>query len=137
MDVIADGSQPAKLEALGVVFRKFETKLVGVLRRGLRDPDASVRVLAATVISKLHAVFVGKLGVYQSATAAHPLAPLSWRNLGEARLAYAASDLLENDQARAQIESAVGDLSRARELDPTDEASEGQLASARRQLSAW
>ncbi|MEK9281883.1 MULTISPECIES: hypothetical protein [unclassified Bradyrhizobium] len=136
MDAIADGSQPAKLEALGVVWRKFETRLVGVLRRGLRDSDASVRVLAATVISKLHAVFVGKVGACQTAAAAHPLTALNWRNLAEARLAYAASGLLEGEQARAQIESAVGDLSRATELDPADQASADRLDAARRQLSS-
>ncbi|WGD49476.1 hypothetical protein QA641_28055 [Bradyrhizobium sp. CB1650] len=136
MDAISDGSQPAKLEALGVVWRKFETRLVGVLRRGLRDSDASVRVLAATVISKLHAVFVGKVGACQTAAAAHPLTALSWRNLAEARLAYAASGLLEGEQARAQIESAVGDLSRAKELDPADQVSADRLDAARRQLSS-
>ncbi|MBR0842125.1 hypothetical protein JQ607_18150 [Bradyrhizobium liaoningense] len=136
MDAISDGSQPAKLEALGVVWRKFETRLVGVLRRGLRDTDASVRVLAATVISKLHAVFVGKVGVCQAAAAAHPLTAQSWRNLAEARLAYAASGLLEGEQAHAQIESAVGDLSRARELDPADQASADRLDAVRRHLSS-
>jgi hypothetical protein len=137
MDVIADGSQPAKLESLGVVWRKFETQLVGVLRRGLRDTDASVRVLAATIISKLHAVFVGKVGTCQAAAAEHPLIAHSWSSLAEARLAYAASGLLEGEQARTQIESAVGNLVRARELDPTDQVSADHLESARRQLSAW
>jgi hypothetical protein len=137
IDVIAEGSQPEKLEALGVVYRKFETRLVAVLRRGLRDSDASVRVLAATVMSKLHAVFVGKVGACQATATAHPLMAQSWRNLAQARLAYAASGLLEGEQARAQIESAVGDLSRAKELDPADRTCAGHLDSARRQLSAW
>jgi hypothetical protein len=137
MDVIAEGSQPQKLEALGVVYRKFEMGLVAVLRRGLRDSDASVRVLAATVMSKLHAIFVGKVGACQVTAAAHPLMAESWCNLAQARLAYAASGLLEGEQARAQIESALGDLSRATDLEPADRACAGHLDSARRQLSAW
>jgi hypothetical protein len=137
MDVIAEGSQPEKLEALGVVYRKFETRLVSVLRHGLRDSDASVRVLAATVISRLHALFVGKVGDCQTTAAAHPLMAQSWRNLAEARLAYAASGLLEGKQARSQIESAVSDLSRANELDPADQVSVGHLDAARRQLGNW
>jgi hypothetical protein len=135
MDVIADGAQPQKLEALGVVYRKYEASLSAVLKRALRDPDPSVRVLAANVMAKLHAIYSDKIGHFQSATAGHPRLALGWRNLAEARLAYAESGLLEAARARAQIEFAVSDLSHAAELDADDQASASLLDMARRQLS--
>ena len=136
MDVIADGAQAEKLEALGVSYRKYEARLSAVLRRGLQDSDASVRVLAATVMSKLHAKFTAKLGDCQTEAAAKPTFAENWRNLAEARMAYAESGLLEASRAHALIETAVEDLSRATEIDPADQAVIGRLSLARRQLSA-
>ena len=37
MDVIAEGSQPEKLEALGIIYRKYEARLNVVLKRALQD----------------------------------------------------------------------------------------------------
>jgi hypothetical protein len=136
MDVIAEGSQSEKLEALGVIYRKYEARLSAVLKRALRDPDTSVRVLAATVTAKLHATYSRKIGDCQTAAAAKPRLAQNWRNVAEARLAYAESGLLEAPRARAQIEFAVGDLSRAAELDPADRALASRLDSALRQLAA-
>jgi hypothetical protein len=137
MDVITDGAQPAKLEALGVIYRKYEARLNAVLRRALQDPDTSVRVLAATVTAKLHATYSRKIGECQDAAAANPELAQHWRDLAEIRLAYAASGLPESSRARAQIESAVDDLSHAAELDPADRASADRLDQARLQLATW
>jgi hypothetical protein len=136
MDVIAEGSQAAKLEALGVVYRRYETRLSAVLKSALKDPDASVRVLAATVTAKIHARYAEKSGDCQAAAAAEPERARNWRDLAEARLAYAESGLLEVSRAQAQIELAIGDLSRATELDPTDSDSADRLDMARQRLSA-
>jgi hypothetical protein len=134
MDVIAEGSQSEKFEALAVVYRRYEARLSAVLKRAMRDPDTSVRVLAATVTAKLHATYSRKIGDCQTAAAAKSGLAQNWRNLAEARLAYAESGLLEAARARPHIEFAVGDLSRAAELDPADRASAGRLDRARRQL---
>jgi hypothetical protein len=137
MDVIAEGSQPEKLEALGVIYRKYEARLNVVLKRALQDSDTSVRVLAATVTAKLHATYSRKIGECQTAAAAEPELAQHWRDLAEFRLHYAASGLPEASRARAQIEFAVGDLSRAVELDPADRASADCFDRARRQLAEW
>jgi hypothetical protein len=136
MDVIAEGSQAAKLEALGVVYRRYETRLSAVLKSALKDPDASVRVLAATVTAKIHARYAEKSGDCQAAAAAEPELARNWRDLAEARLAYAESGLLEISRAQAQIELAIGDLSRATELDPTDRDSANRLDMAHQRLSS-
>ena len=136
MDVIAEGSQAAKLEALGVVYRRYETRLSMVLKSALKDPDASVRVLAATVTAKIHARYAEKSGDCQAAAAAEPELAQNWRDLAEARLAYVESALLEASRAQAQIELAIGDLSRAITLDPTDKDSADRLDMAHEQLAA-
>jgi hypothetical protein len=136
MDVIAEGSRTERLEALRVVYRKYDARLGPVLKRALYDPDASVRVLAATVMAKLHGTYTRVIGDRQTEAAANPNLEQNWLTLAEARLAYAQSGLLESLRARAQIEHAIGDLSRAVQLDPTSRASATLLDSARRQLTA-
>jgi hypothetical protein len=136
IDVIAEGSRSEKLQALGVVYRKYEARLSAVLKRAMRDSDMSVRVLAATVTAKLHATHTRKIGDCQTAAAAEPRCAQDWRDLAEVRLAYGESGLLEAAQVRAQLEAAVDDLSRAAELDPDDRPTAGLLDRARRQLAA-
>ena len=136
MDVIAEGPQSEKLEALGVLYRRYGADLGAVLKRALKDPDTSVRVLAATVAAKLHATFGRKIGDCQAATDATPNLAQSWRNIADARLAYAESGLLEAPRARAEIEFAIGDLLRAAEIDPVDRETSGRLERARLQLAA-
>jgi hypothetical protein len=136
IDVIAEGSRSEKLQALGVVYRKYEAGLSVVLKRALRDSDMSVRVLAATVTAKLHATHTRKIGDCQAAAAAEPGGAQGRRDLAEVRLAYAESGLLEAAQVRAQLEATVDDLSRAAELDPDDRPTASLLDRARRQLAA-
>jgi hypothetical protein len=135
-DVIAEGSQPEKLETLGVLYRKFGPDLAFVLKEGLRAPDTSVRVLAATVTAKLHATFTRRIGDHQAITAAGPETAAIWLQLAEARLAYAQSGMLEQARARAEIELAIGDLVRACELAPDDRQVSDRLEDARRCLEA-
>jgi hypothetical protein len=136
IDVIAEGTRSEKLQALGVVYRKYEARLSAVLKRALRDSDMSVRVLAATVTAKLHATHTRKIGDCQTAAAAESGRVRGWRDLAEVRLAYAESGLLEAAQVRAQLEAAVDDLSRAAGLDPEDGPAASLLDRARRQLAA-
>jgi hypothetical protein len=137
MDVIADGSRSEKLEALGVLYRRYGAELGSVLKRALKDPDTSVRVLAATVAAKLHATFGRKIGDCQAVTEATPNLAQCWRNIAAARLAYAESGLLEAERAYAEIEFAIGDLLRAVEIDPADRETRSRLERARCQLAAW
>jgi hypothetical protein len=137
MDVVAEGSRSEKLEALGVLYRRYGAELGPVLKRALKDPDTSVRVLAATVAAKLHGKFGRTIGDCQAATDATPNLAQSWRNIADARLAYAESGLLEAQRARAEIEFAIGDLSRAAEIDPVDRETRSRLERARHRLAVW
>jgi hypothetical protein len=137
MDVIVEGSQPEKLEALGVVYRRYDADLNPVLKRALQDPDTPVRVLAATVTAQLHATFSRNIGDRQAAADATPNLAQSWRDLADARLVYADSGLLDAPRARAEVELAIGDLLRAAGTDPDDRDTASRLDRARRQFAAW
>ena len=67
--------------------------------------------------------------------ASEPDVVQNWRQLAESRLAYAESSLLEGARARAQVDSALGELMRALELDPADAACAACLGRARRLMS--
>jgi hypothetical protein len=137
MDVLADGLLSEKLAALGILYRRYDADLGPVLKHALRDPNASVRVLAATVTAKLNAIFSRRIGDRQAAAAAMPKSAQSWRNLAEARLAYAASGLLEASLARTELEAALGDLARAAEISPADREIGSRLQRTRRRLDAF
>jgi hypothetical protein len=137
MDVIAEGTRAEKLEALRVVYQKYEAGLSSVLNRALRDPDTSVRVLTATVIAKLNATYSRDIGDRQREAAANPEAAQTWRALAETRLAYAQSGLLDPPRAQAQIELATGDVSRAAGLDPACGGPPLLLEKGRRRVEAF
>ena len=137
MDVIAEGSQSEKLEALRIAYRRYESRFSRVLKHALQDPNTSVRVLAATVISKLHATYSQKIGECQSAASAAPVPGKHWRALAEARISYAESGLLEPSRMLEQVDLAVNDLRRATELNPNDSDSAALLATLRGKLAAW
>lgn len=136
MDVITEGSRAEKLEALRVVYQKYEAGLSTVLDRALRDSDTSVRVLTATVIAKLNANYSRDIGNRQRETAANPELAQNWRALAETRLAYAQSGLLDPPRAQAQIELAIGDISRAAGLDPACGGPPPLLEKDRRRVEA-
>ncbi|MGJ4930457.1 hypothetical protein ACQR1I_27375 [Bradyrhizobium sp. HKCCYLS2038] len=120
MDVMIDGSRSDKLEALAVVFRTYDASLARLLKRALEDPDASVRVLAATVIARLNALFSRRIGERQANSAIETTDAKVFLELADARLAYAASGLLEPTQARGEADAAMAALLRAREINPLE-----------------
>ncbi|MGJ4949688.1 hypothetical protein [Bradyrhizobium sp. HKCCYLS20291] len=120
MDVMIDGSRSDKLEALAVAFRTYDASLARLLRRALEDPDASVRVLAATVIARLNALFSRRIGERQANSASETTDAKVFLQLADARLAYAASGLLEPAQARVEADAAMMALLRAREINPLE-----------------
>jgi hypothetical protein len=126
LDILIEGTTAEKLDALGLIAKRYVPALAPALRRGLQDTDASVRVLAATVIAQLHNSHTKRIGTLQEAMLSGS-APAAWRALGEARLAYAASGLLEADRARRETDEGQACLERANALEFAD----GQLNPAR------
>lgn len=117
LDVVIEGETTEKLDALSLIAKRYVPGFAPALRRALGDADGSVRVLAATVMAQLHNGHTRGIGALQEAVQAAPTAE-GWRALGEARLAYAASELLETDRARREADEGRACLARAGGRDP-------------------
>jgi polysaccharide biosynthesis protein PelE len=117
LDIVIEGTAAEKLDALGLVARHYVPALAPTLRRALRNADCSVRVLAATAMAQLHNGHTRRIGALQDLAQAASTSA-AWRTLGEARLAYAASGLLESDRARDEADEGRTCLARADALEP-------------------
>lgn len=109
-DVLATGSRAEKFDALNVISRHYTPAAAALLKRALADPDASVRVLAATVIARQNDAHTRRIGALQADAEGRQ----GWAELAEARLAYADSGLLDAARADAERAGAEADLARSR-----------------------
>ncbi len=62
LDVMIEGTQVEKLDALSLISKRYAPALAPALRRALEDKDGSVRVLAATVMAQQHNAFTKRIG---------------------------------------------------------------------------
>jgi hypothetical protein len=113
LDVIIEGTPVEKLDALSLIGKRFEPSLVPALRRALEDTDASVRVLAATVMAQLNNGYTKRIGMLQEAAQAEAAGRDAWHALAQARLTYAGTGLLEPERAHAEVRQARADLAHA------------------------
>jgi hypothetical protein len=116
IDVIAEGTQTEKFEALRVIAKRYDPGLAPALRCALADGSAPVRVLAATVIAKQRMVYVEKVGALQAEIAGKRGQPQPLRKLARARLELAESGLLDAPRVREEIALAREELARAAEI---------------------
>jgi hypothetical protein len=117
MDVIIDGTQFEKLDALSLISKSFVPALAPPLKRALEDKDAAVRVLAATVMAQQHNIHMRLIGELRAGAEAAPESPALWRELGQAHRDYAGSGLLEASRAEAELSQADAHLVRAERLE--------------------
>lgn len=113
LDIMIEGTRLEKLDALGVISRRYAPAFATALRRALHDSDNSVRVLGATVLAQQHGIFAKRLGALQASAKEDPENPGIWRDLGQACLAYAESGLLEAAETRALAREAHANFARA------------------------
>jgi hypothetical protein len=123
LDVIIDGTQLEKFDALRLIFKRYVPAAAFALKRALEDKDASIRVLAATVMAQQHNACTKRIGDCQANARAAPDMPSGWRELGKAHLDYALSGLLEGSRAETECAHARGYLASAVKLE-----SAGRLA---------
>jgi hypothetical protein len=117
LDVVVDGTQIEKLDALGLISKRYVPALAPALRRALEDKDAAVRVLAATVMAQQHNAHTKRIGALQTIARSVPENSQHWSDLGQAHLDYAESGLLERSRAEAETTQARGHLQRAERLE--------------------
>ncbi|KQO73530.1 hypothetical protein [Methylobacterium sp. Leaf89] len=127
-DILDGGAKEAKFEALAIVGRRFDPCLTHVIRAALQDTDASVRVLASTVLAKLQTRFTRDLIALEVAVAQAPGAAGPWLALAAARRAYAESGLTEALQARTEMAAARVAASQALAAEPENTAARALLA---------
>jgi hypothetical protein len=117
IDVIAEGTQTEKFEALRIIAKRYEPGLAPALRCALADGSAPVRVLAATVIARHRMVYLEKVGALQAEIAGKPDRSQPLRKLARARLELAESGLLDAPRVREEIALAREELARAAEIE--------------------
>lgn len=131
MDVIIDGTQSEKFDALSLISKRYVPAAAPALKCALEDKDASVRVLAATVMAQQHNACTKRIGDCQVIARAAPDTPSGWRKFGKAHLDYAMSGLLEGSRAETELGHARTHLARAERLE-----SVGRLADLSEQPTA-
>jgi hypothetical protein len=129
LDVMIEGTQIEKLDALSLISKRYAPSLVPALRRAFEDKDGSVRVLAATVMAQQHNAFTKRIGALLSSATAAPERADHWSELGQAHLDYAGSGLLEASRAEAEASHAAAHLARAAELEPDNAVTQARLNS--------
>ena len=123
LDVMIEGRQLEKLDALSLISKRYAPALAPALWRALEDGDSSVRVLAATVMAQQHNAHTKRIGALQVAASAEPARSDGWGELGQACLDYAESGLLEASRAETEASRGRAHLARfhkarAEVLDP-------------------
>jgi hypothetical protein len=112
LDVMIEGTQIEKLDALSLISRRYAPALAPALRRALEDGDSSVRVLAATVMAQQHNAHTKRIGALQALAKAAPERSNDWSELGQAYLDYAESGLLEASRAATEASQGRSHLAR-------------------------
>jgi hypothetical protein len=113
-DVMIDGTQLEKLDALSLISKHYAPALAPALKRALEDGDSSVRVLAATVMAQQHNAYTKRIGVLQASAKAAPGHSDGWSELGQACLDYAESGLLEASRAATEANQGRAYLAHSR-----------------------
>ncbi len=132
LDVIIEGTQLEKFDALSLISKRYDPALAPALRRALEDKDASVRVLAATVLAQQNNAHTKRIGALQAVAKADAGTSSDWSELGQAHFDYAVSGLLETSRAEIEVSHALDYLARATELDPGNAVAAARLVTVRR-----
>jgi hypothetical protein len=118
LDVIIDGTQIEKFDALSLIYKRYVPALAPALQQALEDRDGSVRVLAATVMAQQHNAYTNRIGALQTIANGAPNRPEHWSNLAQAHMDYAECGLLASSRINSEVSHALTHLARANQLDP-------------------
>jgi hypothetical protein len=117
-DVLALGSFQDKQTALAIITRRFTPQLGPALRMALHDPDAAVRVQAATAAARIEDLFLAGAARYTAHVAEHPNDPDCRLALARHLLGHAEAGLCPPERAAADLEQALLHLRQAVALAP-------------------
>jgi hypothetical protein len=117
-DILAFGSFQDKQAALAIITRRFTPPLAPALRMALRDPDAAVRVQAATAAARIEDQFLGGLTRNVARVTEHPDDPDCRLTLALHLLGHVEAGLCPPERAAADLEQALSHLRQAVALAP-------------------
>lgn len=126
-DILDGDDQRAKLKALSVIHRRFDSAMIAPLRTALHDTDAAVRVMAASVLAKLQKEYGDQVVELQKEAEERPGDPVQWILLSHMHLAYVRSGLLSAERLRDEREKAREALRRAIALEPQEDQARLEL----------
>ena len=114
-DILTDAPTFVQLRALAALAQSYDPSMADALSLALTSREASVRVLAATALAKLHQQYGARIDA--CAVPDHAAAPPTLLALGEARLAFALSGLLSAERRAATLEQAEAAFAAALAID--------------------
>jgi polysaccharide biosynthesis protein PelE len=117
-DILALGSFLDKQAALAILTRRFTPPLAPALRLALNDPDAAIRVQAATAAARIEDLFLAGLAQYAARVAERPDDPDCRLALARHLLGHAEAGLCPPERAAADLEQALSHLRQAVALAP-------------------
>lgn len=137
-DIMAEGSLHEKVDVLTLIGRRYDASFQHALRAGQRDPDASIRVLSATILARLQTKFSAAIVKLERAAEGDAPTADAWTALGQARRDFAASGLLDSRAAQlAELAAARTAFDRAAALAPEDQNLALESCRARLQSEDW
>jgi hypothetical protein len=98
LDIMMFGSLAQRSRAMRIILRHFHPKLSPMLQLGLRDPNNSIRVLAATSLLALEKRFHEEYLALESEAHKNPTSPHPWLALAKQTDKYANSHLLFSER---------------------------------------
>jgi tetratricopeptide (TPR) repeat protein len=117
-DILALGTFQDKQAALAIITRRFTPPLAPALRLALNDPDAAIRVQAATAAARIEDLFLAGLAQYTARVAERPDDPDRRLALARHLLGHAEAGLCPPERAAAELEQALSHLRQAVALAP-------------------
>ncbi|MFN3076152.1 MAG: hypothetical protein ABT940_04595 [Alphaproteobacteria bacterium] len=99
-DLLAHGTPQQKQVILALLARNFQPVFAPVLHRAMNDPDATVRVMAATVVAKVENEFLVRVMALRTACRNAPDHHDTWLSMARLYDDYAFTGLLDADRER-------------------------------------
>lgn len=129
-DILTTAPTSVQLRALSAVARSYDPSMAHALSLALNSTDATVRVLAATVLAKLHHEYGSRIEV--RAAPSTPETAAAFSELGQARLAFALSGLMNEERRTTALDQAQDAFATALSIDCTYEPARAGLLTSRR-----
>lgn len=119
-DILSHGSVTQRQAVVSAIAARYQPSFAPSLQRALRDPDTTVRMMAAAAIERLETRHLEASMAFESAWAQAPEDPMAALRLAQHYDAYANSGLIDAVRTRRALERALEMYQLAGERRPDD-----------------